>query len=536
MADTSDFDDAPDAAGVDDFDAAPDAVGLDAPAPPSRGSFFDYLKARFSGQPDVTPDVGSVPGVRTIQTPTGKTYLDAQGRPVRTPQESQQMFDANEAKFRQRVLEGGLSTLSGGGTMMDELNGAMAVGDPRQRREGEAMGDRYRRVRDTTRRDVDTATRNASPTVSVGDVELPGLPMVGAALPSLMAPLPGGAFARILSGGATAAIDQAGRSEVDVSRGDNLTDFAADLVKSGGMGLGFSGLAEGLALPARAIGRGATSQAAGAAQAAEAANAAKAAKALASAEGRAGGITTGGMSTLRAIDETAANINGKYTAQEVAAALAAQASPEMQAIREAANLNTIAKLPRYLPAQAKANAAMTTAAEAATPSVVALKTAGQLDPATAMSDWGEKAWNSVGQRAVGSAMGGAAGAGADWLMGNEHHQGGFLGIGAGVMSAPGMVQFMRNTRASPVMLNMASRGLASAASSTVDLFAREGLVGAAMSRGAVATPETAPQRQQSAFEALAQRFGINAKSKEELANEHFLRSSNAGTAGLLNGR
>lgn len=500
---------------------APTQVG----PPPSRGGFLDYLKAKWSGEKDPT---GLPAGVRTVETPTGPTHLTAEGAPFSTPEEEENITAAHTARFKQRVLEGGLSTLSGGGKLADEMSGAMKVpGAIDQYVSDTAFGrpttsplDVYRKERNSVRSDVDSATRNASPTFELGGQQVPVLPLIGSAIPSMLAPLPVGTGARILGGGVTSALDAMGGSEADVTRGD-VGGLARDVGTGFTFGAGASGLGELAAAPARAIGRGAATRAAEAGARLEAQNAAKAAKALASAEGRVGGTTTGVTSSLSAIDETAANIAGKYTPEEVAAALAKQADPSLQGIRKAANLNTIESIGRRASALESARGAMDEAAQAAAPSAVASRTAGQLDPSTAMSDWGEKAWNSVGQRAVGAGLGSALGSGVDLAMGGEGKKGGLAGAGLGFMtSAPGMIQFMRNTAASPVMQNMATRGLAGAADLGSNALGRMARTAAVISSTA---GQGAQKAQQTAFEQLAARFGINAKSKEELANEAFIK-------------
>ena len=489
--------------------------------PQSRGGFLDYLKAKFSGEADAVPDVSSLPGVRAVQTPGGPTHLDAAGNPVLTPQEAEQMQAASASRFRQRVLEGGLSVLSGGGTMADEMAGAGAMLNPNVR--GSQMGSTYRQARDSTRRDVESATRNASPTVSVGEAEIPVLPLLGAAIPSMMAPLPLGAFGRILSGGTTAAIDQLGRSEVDLAAAplDNLDEFATDVAKSGALGLGVSGLAEGLSLPARAIGNGATRRAAEAAAAAEAANAKVAEKALKSATGTMGGVATGGMHSIGEMEKILANPSG-YSPAVVAEAKALRALPETQKAIDRAAMGNLDKFKRFMPEMDAAELARTEAAATAAPSTVAAKTAGQLDPSRAMSDWGGRAWESVGQRAAMGTAGGLVGAGVAEATGNDAWKGLMVGAGSG-WATPGVLQFARNTAKSPVMQNMAARGLSGAADLASGIIERGGRTGAVMS-AVEPTPESTQKAQENAFQLLAKRFGINAKSREELANEAFVRS------------
>jgi hypothetical protein len=452
MAGTDDFDSAPDFA---DFDAAPDAPAPKPVKKPERTTMqglerlAEYVKARLSGDAEPSAAVGTLPGVRTIQTPTGPTHLDAEGRPVLTPEEAAQMQAANAARFKERGLEAALSTLSGGGTMLDEIAGANAVayGGPAAR-EGEGLGDRYVRTRDSARRDVARATRNASPTVQVGGADMPVLPMIGAAIPSLLAPNPAGVLSRVLGGGATAALDQVGRSEADLTKGE-VGDFAKDVGGAGGTGLAVSGVAEGITAPLRAFGRGATNQAALAKEAVTDAVQAAKDQAAKSAESAIGGIASGQGNSAETVADIIRNPH-LYDVPTVDAAHRFVNSPEGKLMMNRAAMNNLEKLAKSAPREEAARLAAAEAQSAAAPAAVAQEVAQKLEPAVVAGDLGKKFMRSVGQRAALSAGGAAAGAGLSELTGGDWRTGGAIGAGSG-WATPGVLQFARNQMSSPVV-------------------------------------------------------------------------------------
>lgn len=175
------------------------------------------------------------------------------------PQTTGQDEAAKNANTKEKGLEGVLSFLSGGGPLMDEIAGVSAIGDPRKFRPGESVLDTYRRVRDSIRRDVGSATRRASPTVGVMGHQVPVLPLAGAVLPSLAAPNPATILGRIGVSGAVGASQAAGESTADLTQGD-VGGFRDDVVRGGGTGLLAAGAAEGLSVPMKAIARGAASR------------------------------------------------------------------------------------------------------------------------------------------------------------------------------------------------------------------------------------------------------------------------------------
>lgn len=236
----------------------------------------DAYLAKKPGQTDFDPDAylanspTGVPGsplekalaeqkgdVVTVETPTGPTQFTRQGAPFLGVGEAQQMGAAGGARFKERALEGGLSFLSGGGPLLDEMAGAKgAVFD---RRPSEGLLDAYRRVRNSARRDVASATRNASPTVSVADMSIPVLPLAGAVAPSLLAPNPATWLGRMGLSGAVGAEQAVGESRSDLTRGD-VGGFLKDTGRGAGTGLAAAGVVEGLGVPIRAIARGAASR------------------------------------------------------------------------------------------------------------------------------------------------------------------------------------------------------------------------------------------------------------------------------------
>lgn len=396
--------------------------------------------------------------VVTVQTPTGPAQFDRKGNRVMNAEESQSMMDAGGARLKERALEGGLSVLSGGGTMMDELAGMGAIGDPRKARPGENALATYVRVRNGVRKDVDSATRNASPQVDVGDSKLDVLPALGAAIPSMLAPVPGGPLMRILGGGATSAIDQVGRSTADLTNGE-VGDFAKDVGGAGGAGLAISGLAEGLAAPLRGFGRGATKQAGLAKDAALEAMQAARDKAARQAMSALGGVASGQGNSLETVADVLRNSH-LYSAQVVNEARAYMQSAEGKVMMNRAALNNLEKLANSAPREEAARVALASAQRAAQPAAVADEVGQQLDTGNALRTLGKKAWTSLGQRAVLGGLGSAAGSGVDWALGRDDHKGGEYGFGAGFLAGPGAVQFMRNTVKSPAVQHVANKAIA----------------------------------------------------------------------------
>lgn len=195
--------------------------------------------------------------VVTVETPTGPAQFTRSGAPFYSPEEAAKIGAGGGARFKERALETALSFLSGGGPMVDELAGASKALSPNVR--GSQLLDTYRRGRDEARGDVARATRNASPNVSIAGHQVPVLPLAGAVSTSLLAPNPASVLGRIGLSGAIGAEQAIGDSEADLTQGD-VGGFLKDTARGAGTGLAAGGVAEGLAVPIKAIARGAASR------------------------------------------------------------------------------------------------------------------------------------------------------------------------------------------------------------------------------------------------------------------------------------
>lgn len=193
--------------------------------------------------------------VVTVETPTGPAKFTRSGARFYDGEDAQQMFDAGGARLKERALETGLSLLSGGGPLLDEGAGYMAGVD----RDDPSGLKAYQRSRDSARRDVARATRHASPAVEMFGQKVPVLPLIGAAIPSLMAPNPAGVMGRIAATGAVGAEQAAGESEADLTKGE-VTPFLRDTGAGLGTGLVAGGVSEAVTAPMRLITRGAASR------------------------------------------------------------------------------------------------------------------------------------------------------------------------------------------------------------------------------------------------------------------------------------
>lgn len=497
--------------------------------PPSRGSFLDYLKSKWSGEKDPT---GLPEGVRRVETPTGLAHLTAEGAPFLPPDESQQMADANAAKFKQRVLEGGLSTLSGGGKLMDEMSGAAKVpGAIDQYVSDTAFGrpttsplDVYRKERNSVRRDVDSATRNASPSFELGGQQVPVLPLIGSAIPSMLAPLPVGAGARILGGGVTSALDALGGSEADVTRGD-VGGLARDVGTAGALGLGVSGAAEGLAIPARAIARGAAARIGDVVSGQAGRDVARVADEVAHLGGVARAETQKGSRLTENVLRRANGLQVDPATVSDPVQRRAIAMLDEQAFKDLANsvatnsMDDVAgQTARIAAAKAAAKSAAASAAQDASD---------RTRDYFAQSTWGTQIQPRLvtlsENAALGGMAGGATGGAAGLVRGGlgDLFEGAISGLGGSALSGgSGFKTLAKNAMASPLVQTSALSGLNTAARATSSGFGAAARTGAVVSSTA---GQGAQQAQQTAFEQLAARFGINAKSKEELANEAFVK-------------
>lgn len=240
--------------------------------------------------------------VVTVETPTGPAQFDRQGRRVMSPEESQQMGAAGGARLKERALEGALSVLSGAGPVAS-MAGYFAGVEP-----GDDSGfSAYRKARALAQRDVDRSTRNASPVVG----GVPVLPMIGAAIPSMLAPNPATALQRIGASAAVGAEQAADASPADLTRGE-IGPLLTDAGKGMARGAGTAGLIEGLTLPMRFISRGAGARIGDAASGQASKDVTAVADEIAEARGQLGGESTkAGLmrrNMLGAIEEVPADL------------------------------------------------------------------------------------------------------------------------------------------------------------------------------------------------------------------------------------
>lgn len=382
----------------------------------------------------------------TVETPTGPAKFTRSGVPFYGAAEAGQMQATGAARLKERALEGGLSFFSGGGPFADELMGAGAALNPKLR--GSEILPAYRRGRDSARQDIAGATRNASPTVNVGDVSVPVLPALGAAVPSLMAPLPLGWLGRIASAGFQGAEAGAGGSTADLTQGGGDA-FLRDVGTSTGIGFLAGGVAEGLAAPMRALGR-VTSQEAGAArQAVLSAEQVAADKAAGSSRGALGGVTAGINHDVQWAERVLANPSA-YLPEETAAAQSLWNHPEAVRLRIQNAGNTLNRFGSGTAREQAARTALADATAAADPAAVAGRVAAKTAPGAIVEDVGSKLMRSVGQRMALGAAGSGLGAGAAWIAGEDPKWGAAFGGAAGGAS-PGVLQFARNQASSPVV-------------------------------------------------------------------------------------
>lgn len=425
----------------------PDGWELDAPVPQARTS-----PAADPGSPLERALAAQSGDVVTVETPTGPAKFTRSGERFYDAEESAQFQESADARLKERALEGVLSFLSGGGPLLDELAGAgraLSVDAL-----GKSKLDEYRKGRDQARRAVDASTRHASPDVEVAGVKIPVLPMLGSAVPSLMAPNPAGPGARILSAVAQGAANAGASSTADLTRGET-SDFARDVGTGAGTSLLASGVAEGVAAPFRAIGRGAATQAQAADDAAQAAIQAARDKAVKSATSSLGGVSMGQMASVKNAIQVLEHPQ-LYPPAALAEAKRLLTSPEGQSLMAQAAANNAEKFFEGVPREAAARLALSEAQSAAQPGAVSAVAAAQREPLALLGDLAKKGWRSVGQRAAMGAAGSALGAGVSAARGGDARDGAMIGALGGV-ATPGTLQFLRNQAASPVVQGGANR-------------------------------------------------------------------------------
>lgn len=395
--------------------------------------------------------------VVTVDTPTGPAKFTRSGSRFMTGDELSTAMKSGPGPG-ERVLEGALSFLSGGGPLLDEMAGYSKAIDPRvgmKHLAGKVTGDAapsplevYRRARDSARRDVSMATRNASPVADVMGLKVPVLPALGAIAPTLATGNPATVLGRIGLSGVLGAEQAVGGSQADLTRGE-VADFGKDVLVGGGAGLAAGGAAEGLSAPFRML-SGKLGTLAGEAKDAVAAATQKTKdEAVKSAVGGLGRVVATQGNSMETVLEALRNPQW-FDDATVQAAYRLAESPEGKVLLSRAAQNNMAKLTQSLNAEDAARQALDAAKSAAAPSAVASEVAAKTAPSAILSDVGGKAWKSIGQRALLGAAGSGLGAGAAWLTGADPKVGAGIGASAGFMPQ-GALQFMRNQAASPTV-------------------------------------------------------------------------------------
>ena len=527
------------------FDAEPDAAPTRAPEtglPGSRGSFFDFLKSRFAGEEDApTPDVATLPGVKTMQTPDGPVSMDAQGRRVMSPSEFATQSDAGGARLKEVALEGALSTLSGAGPLMDEMRGAASATNPAafgrwvQSKFGGPSApspvDTYRAKRDETRLDVDRSTANASPNVEVMGRQIPVLPMVGAALPALATPMAATALQRVMAAGVQGAEAAIGQSRADLTRGE-IGDFAGDVAKGGGVGLLAGGLGEGLAAGMRGIASGAGARIGDSVATRAAQDAANVADEIASLRGQLGGESQK-MSRLFENTQRAAGGGMAPSGQSVidpalqGRAVMALGDPTTKRLQEKVLERALNEMPgqggvvERLEQELASRVAGQGAEAARRTSDYFAQPVFQTEVAPRL---GRLAFNAATGAGTGAAGGAALGMGSLLTGVGDPLTAAGVGLATGITQGLGKsaITMARNASRSPLAQVGALGALEGAASSSAGATTRAAF-GASPVLQSTAGAGGA-QAQRNAYDSLMRKFGIAAKSREELADEAYLKS------------
>lgn len=453
------------------------------------------LLADFEAEPEQVPTGSPLAkamaeqsgNVVTVETPTGPARFTREGQPFVAPEEAKQRMEGPGLDFRRRVLEGILSTASGS-PVFGRLAGATEAVPALLR--GQPVDEAYERGKREALLEAQRATAAASPTVA----GVPVLPVVGGAATTF----PAGA-ATSMAGRLALQTGLGATSATDIGKGT-----AGEALTGAGLGLAFGAAGEAAsAIPASA-GRYFGGKATAAAQLAEDLIQKARDKAVASERGMLGRIVATQSNAADTILDVLRN-PGNYDASTVASAQNILATPEGRVMLNRAAANNIAKLSEAFGQEPAQRAALESAVSAAQPQAVAAEAAQQLAPGALASDLAGRFGRSIGQRA----LLGAAGAGAAELMGVDEWKGGLLGA----TIAPGALQMLRNVSKAPKFQAGAFGALESAAT---------GSAGAIRGATSVSGP-AAIQARDNAYRALLERFGIAPQSKEELADEAFIR-------------
>ncbi len=437
----------------------------------------------------------------TVETPTGPALFDRQGRRVSTGAEYAAASAPNDAKFKEWLLGGATAFFGSGGKLVDEMRGADAAVKTGLQVAGaggnpiEPMRKAYNQTRNETRKVV-ADQQAAHPIASVA----------GAVAPFLAAPSPSTVGGRIVTGGASAGIDELGGSTAD-----DFTGLAKDVLMAGGGGMVLSGAAEGLLAPLRWAARGASKEAGAAADVVQQNLQNTRDAAVRSGTSSLGGITSAQGNAIETALEVVRNPSN-FSPQVVAKAQALIDSPEGKLMLDRAAENAMEKLPGLFGRETGARGALAQAMGAAQPGVVASEAAQRVAPGAVASDVGGKFMSSVGQRAAMSLVGGAAGNFAADQLGMDRSMGTLGGVGFG-FATPGVLQFARNTFKSPAVQSAANR-VAS------DVFSGAAGVG---SRGARSLePGMAQEARQSAYAELMEKWGLRPESPDDASAKAFI--------------
>lgn len=465
----------------------------------------------------------------TVETPTGPARFTRSGSRVYSPAEAQELGlggGAADLRARENALNNALAFFGSGGKMLDEIRGAgMAVNAVPEwlarGMTGRSPADAYGETVRGTRKDVSEAVRR-SPSANVAGVDLKPVALAGAMAPQLAGGLPASIAGRIAASSAGAAIDELGGSEAET-----LGGVAGDVARAGATGAALSGAMEGLGVPVRAVGNRVGGAASRAFQALKDQIQAAADKAEASALGQLRQQIGVQGNVMEKVSEVLKNPS-LFSPQTVADAQAFVASPEGQTLLNRAVANNLGKAQALIPEEVELRAALSAARAAAQPEAVMSRAVERADLGNVASDLGEKAWNSIGQRAALGLLGGAAGAGYSALTGSDRAASTIGGALVGGI-APGALQFARNQARSPAVQHSALTLARDALGGAMSGFQRAAslVTPAARTQGRTVRPPMAPEEDRGGsltarLDGQAVRRAMN--SDEEDAINSFLQA------------
>lgn len=476
------------------FDSAPDASSADALFDAAPGADVGY----DPGSPLAKALASQTGEVVDVETPGGPAQFTRSGQRFYGAKEHQELLSAQEPVLRERMLSGALSVLSGGGPMIDEMNGTVAAtkgfwkwaadklaGTP-DRMRAPSPADTFNRTADATQSDVDRATREASPNVDVFGMQVPVLPVVGAAIPAMLGGSPATLAGRFGLGGAAGAGSGFFGSRGRLSDGGGA-QVAQDSAMGGGIGLVGAGVAE---IPGAAM-RGGTNLMNRGAMRQTMNDTNTAAADAASARGVAGSAGSAVQRGIEYVDAVLAS-PGDFSPQQVMLAQRLSSDPAIEAARQRVAENAMMQLRSNIAWQQQ------TAQEAGD----LMSSIPQRAAAATNDALGNPYSTALLPRAQRFATRSAVGA-AGVAVGDA--------TGGAVAAAPGAVQMAINMIHDPRLQFAVGRDI----SRVMTPFSQPGV--------AAMTGQAAVAAQKNAYQTLKERWGIDAKSKEELADEAFLK-------------